>query len=209
MRNELEELREEVDRGEVPNLLVRSLAVLPLDDLSGDPEQAWFADGMTDALISSLARIGALKVISRSSVMRYKGARPALREIGEELGVDAVIEGSILRAGDRVRIIAQLIDAATDEHLWAESYERELRDVLALQSDVAQAIARQIRVKLTDQEKARLTSPRTVNPEAHEACLRGRHFWFKRTSADIEKGLDENLPEIGAKSDLKKLLNIR
>jgi serine/threonine protein kinase/tetratricopeptide (TPR) repeat protein len=168
----------------------KSIAVLPLVNLSGDSEQEFFADGMTDALITDLAKIGNLKVISRTSIMRYKGTDKPMRDVARELGVDAVIEGSILRGGDRVRINAQLIDAATDEHLWAESYERELSDVLALQSDVAQAIAKKIEVQLTDQEQARLASPRTVNPEAHEAYLKGRHFWYKRSAEAVKKGLE-------------------
>jgi TolB-like protein/Flp pilus assembly protein TadD len=190
MRNELEELREEVERGEVPNLLVRSLAVLPLDDLSGDPEQAWFADGMTDALISSLARIGALKVISRSSVMQYKGVRKPLPETANELGVDAVVEGSVLRAGNRVRITAQLIDAMRDRLLWGDSYEHDLGDVLALQSRVARAIAERIEIELTPQEHAHLAQTRQINPDVHEACLKGRHFWYKRTTESVTRGLE-------------------
>ena len=190
MRNELEDLREEVERGEVPNLLVRSLAVLPLEDLSGDPEQAWFADGMTDALISSLARIGALKVISRSSVMQYKGVRKPLPQTANELGVDAVVEGSVLRAGNRVRITAQLIDAMRDRLLWGDSYEHDLGDVLALQSRVARAIAERIEIELTPQEHAHLARTRQVNPDAHEACLKGRHFWYKRTTESVTRGLE-------------------
>jgi TolB-like protein/Tfp pilus assembly protein PilF len=168
----------------------KSIAVLPLANLSGDGEQEFFADGMTDALITDLAKIGDLKVISRTSIMRYKGTDKPMRDVARELGVDAVIEGSILRGGDRVRINAQLIDASTDEHLWAESYERELSDVLSLQSEVAQAIAKQIKVQLTDQEQARLASPRTVHPEAHEAYLKGRHFWYKRTAEAVKRGLE-------------------
>jgi serine/threonine protein kinase/tetratricopeptide (TPR) repeat protein len=190
MRNELEELREEVERGEVPNLLVRSLAVLPLDDLSGDPEQAWFADGMTDALISSLARISALKVISRSSVMQYKGVRKPLPETANELGVDAVVEGSVLRAGNRVRITAQLIDAMRDRLLWGDSYEHDLGDVLALQSRVARAIAERIEIELTPQEDAHLAQTRKIDPDVHEACLKGRHFWYKRTNESVTRGLE-------------------
>jgi len=199
LRRELEELRLEVLSGaslaEAPGgpreaTAPRSLAVLPLQNLSGDPEQEFFADGMTDALITGLAKIGALKVISRTSVMRYKGANKPLDEIAAELGVDAVIEGSILRAGNRVRISAQLIDASTDEHLWAESYERELQDVLTLQSEVARAIAAQIEVKLSAPEQARLTRARTVDPAAHEAYLRGRHFWYKRTPDAVRRGLE-------------------
>jgi TolB-like protein len=137
---------------------IQSLAVLPLENLSGDPEQEYFADGMTEALIADLAKIGSLKIISRTSVMQYKGVKKPLQDIAQELDVDAVIEGSALRVGDRVRITAQLIDAETDQHLWAESYERDLRDVLALQSEVARAIAQQIQIELTSQEEERLAS---------------------------------------------------
>jgi adenylate cyclase len=168
---------------------IRSLAVLPLDNFSRDPEQEYFADGMTEALITDLAQVSALKVISRTSVMQYKGTRKPLREIARELGVDAVIEGSVQRSGDRVRITAQLIEALTDRHLWARSYERDLRDVLALQGEVAQAIAGEIRVQLTPQEQTRLASARPVNPEAHELYLRGRYFWNQRTLESYQKGL--------------------
>ena len=198
LRNELEALQVEIASGESRGVARpaprgaperKSLAVLPLENLSGDSAEEFFTDGMTDALITDLAKIGALKVISRSSVMLYKGTRKPLPEIARELGVGLVVEGSVLRAGDRVRIIAQLVDAATDEHLWAERYDRELQDVLALQSEVAQAIAGQIQVELTTQERARLADARTVNPEAHEAYLRGRHFWYKRTAEAVKKGL--------------------
>ncbi len=155
---------------------IESIAVLPLENLSGDPEQEFFADGMTDALITDLSKISALKVISRTSSMRYKTeGRPPLPEIAQQLGVDAVIEGSVLRVGDRIRITAQLIEAETDQHLWAESYERELSDVLRLQSEVAQAIAREIRVELAPQDKARLASSKTVDPEVYRLYLLGRH----------------------------------
>jgi len=159
---------------------IQALAVLPLENLSRDPEQEYFADGMTEALITDLSKIGALKVISRTSAMQYKGVRKPLPKIGEELGVDAVIEGSVLRVGGQVRITAQLIHAATDEHLWAESYQRELRDILALQSEVAQAIAGEVKVNLTPKEKARLASRRGVNPAAYESYLKGRYFWNQR-----------------------------
>jgi TolB-like protein len=172
-----------------PPLQIRSLAVLPLANLSGDPEQEYFADGMTDELITNLSKIGSLKVISRTSVMQYKGAKKPLREIAQALGVDGVIEGSVFRAGNRVRITAQLIHAATDRHLWAESYERDLRDVLALQSEVAQAIAKEIQIKLTPQEQAHLASARPVNPEAHEAYLKGRYYWNLRTEEGVKKGI--------------------
>jgi len=169
---------------------IRSLAVLPLENLSRDPEQEYFADGMTEALITDLAKIGALKVISRTSVMRYKGTAKSLPEIASELNVEGILEGSVLRAGERVRITAQLIHAASDTHVWAESYDRDLRDVLALQSDVARAIAREIQVKLKPQEKARLAPTRRVNPEAHDALLKGNHHWTKWTREGLEKGAE-------------------
>ena len=166
---------------------IRSIAVLPLENLSGDPEQEYFTDGMTEALIASLARIGSLRVISRTSAMHYKGSRKLLPEIAHELDVDAVIEGSVLRAGDGVRITAQLIDARDDRHLWAESYERDLRDILAIQSEVAQAIVRAIEVELTPLEQTRLARARPVDPRAHEAYLRGRHFVARHTLDDTLK----------------------
>src|SRR5437773_9918290 len=132
---------------------IRSLAVLPLDNLSGDASQNYFADGMTDELITDLAQISALRVISRTSVMVYKGARKPLPQIARELNVDAVVEGTVLRSGDQVRITAQLIEASTDKHLWSQSYQGELRDTLALQNRVARAIADQIRINLRSEER--------------------------------------------------------
>ncbi len=169
---------------------IESIAVLPLGNLSRDPEQEFFADGMTEELITDLSKIGALKVISRTSVMHYKGTQKTVPEIARELHVDAVIEGSVRRSGQRVRITAQLVHAATDTHLWAESYERDLRDVLALQDEVARAIASEIRVKLTPQEQARLMSARPVNPEAHELYLKGRYYWNKRTPETLKKSFE-------------------
>jgi serine/threonine-protein kinase len=169
---------------------VKSLAVLPLANLSRDPEQDFFADGMTEELITNLAKIGALKVISRTTAMRYKGTVKSLPEIARELNVDAVVEGSVLRVGERVRITAQLIHAATDTHLWAESYDRDLRDVLALQSEAARAIAAEIRVKLKPQERARLERTRRVDPEAHEALLKGRYHWNKWCPEGLMKGVE-------------------
>jgi TolB-like protein/Tfp pilus assembly protein PilF len=144
-----------------------------LDNLSGDPEQEYFADGMTETLIAELAQISALKVISRTSAMRYKDTDKSLPDIARELNVDGVLEGSVMRAEDRVRITAQLIQGSTDQHIWARSFERELRDVLSLQSEVARAIADEIKIQLTPQEETVLTRARPVNPEAHEAYLRG------------------------------------
>ncbi len=169
---------------------IRSLAVLPLENLSRDPEQDYFADGMTEALISTLAQIGSLKVISRTSVLRYKGTDKPLPQIARELNVDAVVEGSVLYAGDQLRITAQLIHAATDRHLWAKSYERDITNVLRLQSEVAQAIAKEIMIKLTPRERACLTCARTVKPEAYEAYLKGRYYWNKWTTEGYQKGTE-------------------
>jgi TolB-like protein/DNA-binding winged helix-turn-helix (wHTH) protein/Flp pilus assembly protein TadD len=168
---------------------IRSLAVLPLENLSGDASQNYFADGMTDELITDLAQISALRVISRTSVMVYKGARKPLPEIARELKVDAVVEGTVLRSGDQVRITAQLIDANSDKHLWSQSYEGELRDTLALQNRVASAIADQIRINLTPQEQAALKTVKVVVPEAYESYLKGRYFWNKRTADGLKVAL--------------------
>jgi len=158
---------------ETPPAQIQSVAVLPLENLSHDAEQEYFADGMTDELITDLAKIHALRVISRNSVMQYKGKHKPTPQIARELNVDAIVEGTVMRSGDRVRITAQLIEAPKDRHLWAETYERDLRDVLSLQDDVAQAIANEVRIKLTPQERIHLASARPVNAEAHEAYLRG------------------------------------
>ena len=175
-------------RGRVP-AGIRSLAVLPLDNLSGDASQNYFADGMTDELITDLAQISALRVISRTSVMAYKGARKPMPQIARELNVDAVVEGTVLHSGDQVRITAQLIEASTDKHLWSQSYEGEFRDTLALQKRVAREIADQIRINLTPQEQAALKNVRVVNPEAYESYLKGRYFWNKRTADGLKAAL--------------------
>jgi eukaryotic-like serine/threonine-protein kinase len=155
---------------------LRSIAVLPLKNLSQDPNQDYFADGMTDELTTQLAQISALRVISRTSVMQYKDTKKTLPEVAKELHVNAVVEGSVMQSGDRVRITAQLIDAKSDKHLWAKSYEGDARDVIGLQQEVAHAIADEIKVQLTPQEKSRLTSARPVNPAAHEAYLKGAYL---------------------------------
>ena len=182
--------------GSIRDVKIQSLAVLPLENLSQDPEQEYFADGMTDELITDLAKIASMRVISRGSVMRYKGSKKPLPEIARELNVDAVVEGTVLRSGDRVRITAQLIHAQSDRHLWAESYERDLRDVLKLQSDVAQAIAQQIKINVTPQERQRLVASRIVNPDAYELLLRAQYHhneWtrngFFKAREDIEHAL--------------------
>jgi TolB-like protein len=169
---------------------ISSVAVLPLENLSGDPNQEYWADGITDELITHVAKIVNLRVISRTSVMRFKRSSKALTEIARELGVDAVVQGSVVVSDRKVRIRAQLIDPSNDRHLWAESYERELGDVVTLQAQVAQAIAGQIRTRLTPEEEARFARGRRVNPEAYDAYLRGRFFWSKRTEAGIEQSFE-------------------
>ncbi|HEY8670964.1 MAG TPA: winged helix-turn-helix domain-containing protein [Terriglobales bacterium] len=169
---------------------IRSLAVLPLENLSGDAQQDYFADGMTDQLITDLAQIRALRVISRTSVMAYKGTRKSLPAIARELNVDAVVEGTVLRSGDRVRITAQLIQAPADKNLWAETYEGNVRDTLVVQTKVAQAIAEKIRIELTPQEQAGLRHLKEVEPDAYENYLKGRYFWNKRTSDGLRKAID-------------------
>jgi TolB-like protein/DNA-binding winged helix-turn-helix (wHTH) protein/Flp pilus assembly protein TadD len=173
-----------------PPALLRSLAVLPLENLSGDSSQEYFADGMTDELIATLGQISALRVISRTSVMPYKRARKPLPEIARELNVDALVEGTVLRAGSQVRITAQLIQARDDKHLWSDSYDGDLRDTLTLQNTVARAIAQQIRITLNPQEQATLKQRKVVDPEAYEAYLKGRYFWNKRTGDDLQKAVE-------------------
>jgi TolB-like protein/tetratricopeptide (TPR) repeat protein len=170
---------------------IESLAVLPLENLSRDPEQDYFADGLTEALITSLAKISALRVVSRTTAMQYKGVRnKSARGIARELGVDAVVEGTVQRSGERVRISAQLIHATTDTHLWAESYDRDLRDVLPLQTEVTQAIVREIQIRITPQEQAKLARVHPVDPEAYEAYLKGRYHWNKRNGPGIRKSTE-------------------
>lgn len=170
---------------------IRSLAVLPLVNLSGDPAQEYFADGMTEELTTDLAKISALRVVSHTSVMPFKGEhRKSLPEVARALNVDAIVEGSVLHIGDKVRIDAQLIDAAADKHLWAQSYERDTRDVLALQDDLASAIAREIDIQLTPEELATLSNARVVKPAAHEAYLKGVYYWHQWTEDGYRKSAD-------------------
>ena len=176
--------------GEWSSPRIQSLVVLPLENLSNDPEQEYFADGMTDQLITNLAQISALKVISRTSAMRYKGTKKSLPEIARELHVDAVVEGAVMWVGGRVRISAQLIEAPTDYHLWAASYERDLRDVLSMQEEVTRAIASEIRVNLSAQEQARLASTRPIDPEAYRLYLKGRYYWNKRSLEGFQKAIE-------------------
>ena len=177
-------------RGGLPahQVEIKSLAVLPLENLSGDPD--YFADGMTEALITDLAKIGALRVISRQSVMKYKGTRQSTSDIAQELKVDAVVLGSVLRGDDKVRITIQLIHPATDRHLWSESYERDLRDILTLQREVTRAIAGEIRIKLSESEQTHLAKALQVNPEAYLYYLRGKALDVRNNKADNEAAIE-------------------
>jgi TolB-like protein/DNA-binding winged helix-turn-helix (wHTH) protein/Flp pilus assembly protein TadD len=175
--------------GRHPPSTVHSLAVLPLENLSSDASQDYFADGMTDELTTHLGQISAIRVISRTSAMTYKNVRKPLAEIARELNVDAVVEGSVLRSGERVRIDAQLIQVPADKQIWAESYQGDFRDTLALQSRVARAIAGQIRATLNRQEQVALEKSKAVNPVAYEAYLKGRYFWNKRTGDGLRTAI--------------------
>jgi TolB-like protein/tetratricopeptide (TPR) repeat protein len=178
-------------RARVPELGpgIRSLAVLPLANLSDDPRQEYFADGMTDALITGVSTIRAVKVISRTSVMQYKGAKKPLPQIARELRVDGVIEGTVQHSNRQVRITVQLIQATTDTHLWAGSYKRDFRDVLTLQGEVARAVAREIKAALTPGEATRLVSARPVSPGAYEAYLKGQFHWYKLSPGHLDRAL--------------------
>ncbi len=178
-------------RGSRPSLTptIASIVVLPLQNLSGDPAQEYIVDGMTDALIGDLAKIGALRVISRTSAMHYKGTNKSLPEIARELNVDAVVEGTVQRSGDRVHVRAQLIHAASDSHLWAADYDRDFRDVLGLQSEVARAIAGEIRIKITPAEQRLLVAKRIIARDAIDNYLQGRYFSNRRTEQDMRKAI--------------------
>ncbi len=173
-----------------PGRAIDSVAVLPFLNLSGDASQEYLADGITEALITDLAQVRALRVISRTSAWSYKSTTKKLPEIARELNVEAVVEGSVVRAGDRVRVSAQLIQASSDTHLWAQSYDADMRDLLDLQSRVAQAIVQQVGVKLTSREQLRIGTVRLIDPVAYEAYLLGRYHWNKRTPGGIGKSLD-------------------
>lgn len=164
--------------------------MLPLRNLSHDPDREFFSDGMTEALISNLAQIHSLRIISRTSVMRYKPTTEQVPTIGRELGVDAIVEGSVQRSGGRVRISAQLIQASTDTHLWANDYEGDLADVLKLEGDVARAIAQEIRIQVTPEERSRLAGARRINPAAQEAYLLGRYHKWKLNEQDLRQGIE-------------------
>jgi TolB-like protein/DNA-binding winged helix-turn-helix (wHTH) protein/tetratricopeptide (TPR) repeat protein len=173
-----------------PPKQITSIVVLPLENLSADKDQAYFADGMTDELIANLAKIRSLRVISRTSAMGYKGTNKTLSEIARDLNVDAVVEGTVLRSGDRVRITAELVQVATDRHLWADTYESPFGDVLTLQSRVASAIVNEIRINLTPEEQQRLARARPISPESYEDYLKGRFYWNKRSEEGLTKAIE-------------------
>jgi eukaryotic-like serine/threonine-protein kinase len=179
-----------VRRGIPGRAAIRSIAVLPFQNLSADPAQEYFVDGMTEELIANLAKIENLGVISRTSVMQYKGSKKDLPQIARELNVHAIVEGSVARSGQRVRITVQLIDAATDRHLWGQSYERDMTDVLAVQSEAARSIVREIKVHVTTEEGKRLARVRPVDPEAYDAYLKGRHHQYRFTPDGYERSLE-------------------
>ncbi|MDX2415995.1 MAG: winged helix-turn-helix domain-containing protein, partial [Xanthomonadales bacterium] len=168
---------------------IKSLAVLPLDNLAGDPEQDYFVEGLHDMLITELSKISGLKVISRQSTMRYKASNKPVAEIASELNVDALVEGGALLLGEQVKITAQLIHGQTDEHLWAETYDRDLRDVLALLGEIARTISDEIKISLLPQDEERLTSAGPVDPAANEAYLRGQYFFNRYNVEDFQKSL--------------------
>ncbi|HYA24963.1 MAG TPA: winged helix-turn-helix domain-containing protein [Terriglobales bacterium] len=169
---------------------IQSLAVLPLQNLSGDPAQQYFADGMTEALITDVAKIPGLKVISRTSIMQFKDTHERLPQITRELGVDGIVEGSVLRSGDRVRITVQLVRGTTDQHIWAESYERDLRDLITLQDEVSRSIALQIQKQIAPPSPQWLAASAVVSPQAREDYLKGRYFWNLRSEAGYRKAID-------------------
>ena len=169
---------------------ISSIAVLPLENLSGDSTQDYFSDGMTDELITDLAKLPSVRVISRTSTTQYKGTRKTVPQIARELNVDALVEGTVVRVGNRVRIRTQLIYAPADQHLWAEAYERDEKDVFALQASLAEEIARNIRIELTTKQQGSLSASHSIDPQVHELYLKGRYFWNKRDVAGLHKALE-------------------
>ena len=167
----------------------KSIAVLPFDSLSRDPENAYFSEGIQDEILTRLAKIGDLKVISRTSTQRFKSALSDLREIAQQLGVANILEGSVQKAADQVRISVQLISAQNDSHLWAETYDRKLTDIFAVESEVAKAVAENLHAKLTGSTEKVLASRPTENPEAHQLYLQGRYLWNRRTEENLNKAI--------------------
>jgi TolB-like protein/DNA-binding winged helix-turn-helix (wHTH) protein/Tfp pilus assembly protein PilF len=173
-----------------PPVSIQAIAVLPLLNVSPDPSQEYFAEGMTDEIITDLAKLAGPRVISRTSAMQYKGTRKTIPEIARELHVGAVLEGSVERSGDRMRVRVQLIEASTDQHLWAETYDRQLSDVLLLEAELAQDIARQIAFRLTPEQQQNLARNRALNPQAFQDYLQGRHYWAMRTDESLKRAVE-------------------
>src|SRR6266478_5169542 len=177
-------------RTEAATVPQKSIAVLPFENLSRDPDNAFFAEGVQDEILTRLAKVADLKVIARTSTQRFKSAPDDLQQIAKQLGVTNILEGSVQKANDQVRVNVQLINAMTDAHLWAETYDRKLTDIFAVESDIAKTIAETLQAKITGSEKSLITKTPTVNPEAHELYLKGRFFWNKRTGTDLLKSID-------------------
>ena len=167
----------------------KSIAVLPFDNLSRDPDNAYFTEGVQDEILTRLAKVADLKVISRTSTQHFKSAPENLPQIAKQLGVTNILEGSVQKVADQVRVNVQLINALTDEHLWAETYDRKLTDIFAVESDIAQAVAQALQATLTGSEKSSIAKKPTENPEAYELYLKGRFFWNKRTGVDLRKAI--------------------
>jgi serine/threonine protein kinase/tetratricopeptide (TPR) repeat protein len=193
---DLRALRKELESGKAEEWLTaekpsrKFIAVLPFRNIAPDPESEWFSDGITEDILTQLCKIGDLSVISRTSVMLYKGSKKSLREIGRELGVGSILEGSVRRAGDRVRIVSQLIDARTEEHIWAETYDREMKDIFDIQSDVAQKIAFALKAKLSPEEKERIEKKHTENLTAYNYYLKGREYYYRYRKQDNENAVE-------------------
>src|SRR5437667_4904740 len=168
----------------------KSIAVLPFDNLSGDPQNAYFSEGVQDEILTRLAKIAELKVISRTSTQRFKSAPNDLRQIAQQLGVANILEGSVQKANDQVRVNVQLINALTDAHLWAETYDRQLTDIFAVETEIAKTVADMLQAKLTGSEQHVIAARPTANTEAHQLYLKGRFFWNKRTGNDLKKSID-------------------
>src|SRR6201987_5388697 len=177
-------------RTEATTVPQKSIAVLPFDNLSRDPDNAYFAEGVQDEILTRLAKVADLKVISRTSTQHFKSAPEDLSEIAKKLGVMNLLEGSVQKAGDRVRVNVQLINAMTDAHLWADTYDRKLTDIFAVESEIAKTIAETLQARLTGSEKSSIAKTPTVNPEAYELYLKGRFFSEKRTGADLRKSIE-------------------
>src|SRR4026209_2310016 len=178
------------NENKIGNVPAKSIAVLPFENLSRDPDNAYFAEGIQDEILTRLAKVADLKVIARTSTQRFKSAPDDLQQIAKQLGVTNILEGSVQKVADQVRVNVQLINAVTDAHLWAETYDRKLTDIFAVESEIAQAVAQALQATLTGSEKRSIAKKPTENPEAYELYLKGRFFWNKRTGVDLRKAIE-------------------